>query len=337
MVYIRYLNSFDLEAGLEAGLEERMSGLKNLDLNLLIVFEAVYSSGNISQAAKRLGMSQPTISNALGRLRDRLDDPLFVRAGRGVEPTPKAVQMIGPIREALQMIEGGVAPGDHFDPTTSTRHFRIVVMDGVEPIVMPHLIRQVQAHKSVTFENLAISNTPMSDGLNDGSLDLVIASFLADSHDTHCEPLGTPHLSVVARKDHPAIDGKFTLAHFQSLGHVALTPKLRALSRMEEGLRTLNIDRHVVYSVNKFWSFPHVLTTTDLIAILPTAFARIVSRNYPLALHELPFTYPEELVYMTWKTSRTNDPGHRWLRGEIVKALKQAADAAQPMRRQPAQ
>lgn len=308
-----------------------MAGLKNLDLNLLIVFEAVYSSGNISQAAKRLGMSQPTISNSLGRLRASLDDPLFVRAGRGVQPTPKAVQMIGPVREALQMIEGGIGPGDHFDPTTSHRHFRLVVMDGMEPIIMPHLIGQVQGFKSVTFENLAISNTPMSDGLNDGSLDLVIANFLADAQDTHCEPLGPPHLSVVARKDHPAIHGEFTLDHFQSLGHVALTPKMRSLSRMEEGLRTMNVERHVVYSVNKFWSFPHVLTTTDLVAILPTAFARVISRNYPLALYDLPFSYPEELVYMTWKTGRTNDPGHRWLREEIVSALRQAAAAAQQM------
>lgn len=301
-----------------------MSGLRNLDLNLLIVFETVYSSGNISQASRRLGMSQPTISNALRRLRDSLGDPLFVRSGRGVQPTTKAVQMIGPVREALQMIEGGVAPGNHFDPTTSTRHFRLVLIDGVEPFVMPHLIRQVQAYKSVTFENLAISGTPMSDGLNDGSLDLVIANFLADSRDTHCEVIAPGHLSIVVRNDHPAIQGEFTLDHFQKLGHIALVPRLRALSRLEEGLRTLNIERHVTYSVTKFWLFPHILMTTDLVAILPTAFAKVISCNYPLALYELPFTYPEERIYMTWKTGRTNDPGHQWLRKEIAFALMQA-------------
>lgn len=305
-----------------------MSVLKKLDLNLLIVFEAVYSAGNISRAAKSLGMSQPTISNALSRLRDTMDDPLFVRAGRGVQPTPKAVQMIGPIREALQMIEGGVSRGDRFDPTKSKRHFRFVLMDAIEPIIMPHLIRKVQAYKSVTFENLAISMTPMSDGLNDGSLDLVIANFLAESQDTHCEAIAPAHLSIVARKDHPAIAGEFTLDHFQSLGHVALVPRLRALSRMEEGLRTLNITRHVIYSVTKFWSFPHVLTNTDLVSILPTAFARLISRNFPLAVYDLPFSYPEELIYMTWKTGRTNDPGHRWLREKIVTALTRAQAAA---------
>lgn len=305
-----------------------MTGLKNLDLNLLVVFETVYSAGNISQAARRLGMSQPTISNALRRLRESLDDPLFVRAGRGVEPTTRAVQMIGPVREALQMIKTGVAPDEHFDPATSSRHFRVVVLDAMEPIVMPHVIRRIQDYKTVTIENLGILSTPMSDGLNDGSLDLVISGFILDSRDTQCEALAPVHLSMVARSDHPAIDGDFTLDHFRKLGHVALVSRVRALSRMDEALRRFDIQRHVAYSVTKFWSFPHILMTTDLVAILPTAFARAISRNYPLALYDLPFAYPEERVYMTWKTSRTNDPGHRWLREEITAALGEAAGSA---------
>jgi DNA-binding transcriptional LysR family regulator len=298
-----------------------MSVLKGLDLNLLIVFEAVYSSGNISQAAKSLGMSQPTISNALGRLRETLDDPLFVREGRGVKPTTKAVTMIGPIREALQMIEGGVSGDEGFDPTTSRRHFRIVAMDSIEAFIAPYLIKLVQDFQSVTIENLPIISTSMVDGLHDGLLDVVLANFLNDSQDCTCLPLLTPALSMIARKDHPKIDGAFTLEHFQRLSHIALVPKLRALSRLEEGLRAQNITRHIVYSVTKFWAFPHIVATTDLVGIVPTAFAHETAKTYPLAIYPLPFEYPSEKLYMTWKTSRTNDPGHRWLREEIIKVL----------------
>ncbi|WP_440959188.1 LysR family transcriptional regulator [Oceanicaulis sp. LC35] len=306
-----------------------MANLKNLDLNLLVVFEAVYSCANISQAARRLGMSQPTISNALRRLRESLDDPLFVRAGRGVEPTTRAVQMIGPVRDALQLIQNGVAPEEHFDPASTSRHFRIVVLDAMEPIVMPHVIRQIQKFKTVSIENLGILNTPMNEGLNDGSLDLVISGFMLDSRETQCEALAPVHLSMVARKDHPDIEGEFTLDHFRKLGHVALLPQVRALSRLDEALRRFDIQRHVAYSVSKFWSFPHILMTTDLVAIMPTAFARAISRNYPLAIYDLPFDYPEERIYMTWKSSHTNDPAHKWLRAEIAVALRQAAAAAQ--------
>lgn len=313
MQYMHFLN------GLAWG--DGVTRLKNLDLNLLLVFEAVYSSGNISQAGRRLGMSQPTISNALKRLRESLDDPLFVRVGRGVEPTTMAVRMIGPVREALQMIKNGVAPEEHFDPATSSRHFRVVVLDAMEPIVMPHVIRQIQDYKAVTIENLGIPKTPMSDALNDGSLDLVVSGFMLEGRDTQCEALAPVHLSMVARNDHPAIKEEFTLDHFLNLGHVALVARVRALSRMDEALRRFDIQRHVAYSVTKFWSFPHILMTTDLVAILPTAFAKAISRNYPLSLYDLPFEYPEESVYMTWKTSRTNDPGHRWLREEVATAL----------------
>lgn len=299
-----------------------MSVLKNLDLNLLIVFEAVYSSGNISQAAKSLGISQPTISNALSRLRETLDDSLFVRSGRGVKPTPKAVTMIGPIREALQMIEGGVSGDEGFDPTVSKRHFRIVAMDSIEAFIAPHLIKLVQNHPSVTIENLPIISTSMVDGLHDGLLDVVLANFLNDSQDCTCLPLLTPSLSMIARRGHPKIDGTFTQTHFETLSHIALVPKLRALSRLEEGLRAQNITRHIVYSVTKFWAFPHIVATTDLVGILPTAFAHLAAQNYPLEIHALPFDYPPEKLYMTWKTSRTNDPGHRWLREQITLALQ---------------
>lgn len=315
-----------------------MSVLKGLDLNLLIVFEAVYSSGNISQAAKSLGMSQPTISNALGRLRDTLDDQLFVREGRGVKPTPKAVTMIGPIREALQMIEGGVSGEDGFDPTKSQRHFRLVAMDSIEAFIAPHLIRLVQDYQSITIENLPIISTSMADGLHDGLLDVVLASFLNESKDCTCLPLLTPSLSMVARKGHPKIKGQFTQTHFETLSQIALVPKLRALSRLEEGLRAQNISRHIVYSVTKFWAFPHIIATTDLVGILPTAFAHETAKTYPLAIYPLPFEYPPEKLYMTWKTSRTNDPGHQWLREQIALALQpsgqmRAASLAQPSTR----
>lgn len=304
-----------------------MSTLKNLDLNLLIVFEAIFSSGNISQAAKKLGMSQPTISNALARLRDALEDPLFVRAGRGVQPTPKAVSMIGPIREALQMIEGGVTGDKGFDPTTSSRHFRLVIMDALEPIILPPILRQVQDHKSVTIENLSFAATAINDSLNDGSLDLVIANFMAESQDTSCLSLAPARLSVVVRRDHPEVDGDMTLELFKKLGHVALVPQMRSLSRIEEALRNLDFKRHVVYSVQKFWSFPHILTTTDLIAIVPTAFAKVVAQTYPIDIYPLPFECPEEQFYLTWKTSRSNDPAHRWLRDQIITALKEFKQA----------
>lgn len=294
-----------------------MEDLRNFDLNLLIVFEAVYTAGNISHAAKQLNQSQPTLSNSLARLRDVLNDPLFVRRGRGVEPTAKAVSMIGPVREALQMIRSGVSEGMEFDPEQDKRHFRLVMLDQLEPVLMPHVVRNIQDHPNVTLEMLHIAYEPVIDGLNDGSLDLVLAPHLPDAKEIEQEVVGHVNLVMVARKDHPEINGEVTLEQFQRLGQIALIPKLRAMTRMDEYLRQKGITRHITYTSSKFWAFPHMIATTDLIAQLPGDFAREAAKYYPLQICTVPFDVPNQQVYMIWKTNRSNDPSHRWLRNEI--------------------
>jgi DNA-binding transcriptional LysR family regulator len=117
--------------------------LGNIDLNLLVVFEAIYSGGSISRAGKQLGMSQPAVSNALARLRELMDDALFVRTRRGVDPTVKARRLIGPVREALGLIEGQLKSGRQFDLASYKRLFRILMFDPLEPIMLPSVLRQI--------------------------------------------------------------------------------------------------------------------------------------------------------------------------------------------------
>lgn len=304
-----------------------MRNFRHLDLNHLILFEAIFAAGNISHAAKALNVSQPKLSNTLARLRETLDDQLFVRNGRGVLPTPKALQMIGPVREALQMIESGVADQSGFDPATSKRHFRIVILDQVEPVLIPPLLRAIEKHRTITLENLHIASTPLIAGLNDGSLDLVVAPYLKDLEDSRCHAVAPVDVMMITRRNHPEIGDALTREDFARLGHVALTPKLRALSRFDEELRQMKIERHIVYYVNKMWSFPAMVAETCLIAAVPGDFARLAARHYPIDIHPMPFDIAEQQVYMTWKTGRENDPGHIWLREQIIEAYGQTFPA----------
>ena len=104
------------------------------------------------------------------------------------------------------------------------------------------------------------------------------------------------------------------------------------MSRLEEGLRRMNLERHVVYSVTKFWSFPHLLANTDLVAILPREFATVAAQVYPLALYPLPFELPEEKIYLTWKNQRTGAPAHRWFRERSADAYAKALVQGDPAR-----
>jgi DNA-binding transcriptional LysR family regulator len=268
-------------------------------------------------------VSQPTISNALARLRDALGDPLFVRAGRGVQPTPKSVQLIEPVRKALALINDGISDSRSFNPAADTRHFRIAVADMLEPVVMPTLVRRLQDNRTVTIEALPIfdKRTP-SQRLNDGSLDLVIGPYLADTSDAACHAIGVPRTVVVVRKDHPWIGETLTLADYERAGHVAVTPEIRATLLVDEVIRRQKIRRHIAYAVTKFWSFPHIIATTDLIGLMPLDFAVAIARFYPVRIHALPFDMPNsQAYYMTWKNSLSGDPSHVWLRGIVEEAF----------------
>ncbi|GAB5510075.1 MAG: LysR family transcriptional regulator [Hyphomicrobiales bacterium] len=299
-----------------------MDDLRNFDLNLLIVFEAVYTAGNVSHAAKQLNQSQPTISNSLSRLRGIVDDPLFVRRSNGVEPTPKAISMIGPVREALQIIKTGVSEGEAFDPEHDTRHFRLVMLDQLEPILLPQVVRAIQSRRNVTFEMLHIAYEPVLEGLNDGSLDLVLAPHLPEAKEIEQETIGQADTVVVARKGHPEINGVVTLEQYQRLGHMALIPKLRAMTRIDEFLRHAGTTRHIAYTSSKFWAFPQMIANTDLIAQIPGDFAREAAKYYPLQICDLPFEMPNQEVYMIWKSNRSNETSHRWLRAQIREAYE---------------
>ncbi|WP_313110729.1 LysR family transcriptional regulator, partial [Stutzerimonas nitrititolerans] len=151
----------------------------NFDLNLLRVLDALLRERNVSRAAQRLSLSQPAVSNALNRLRELLDDPLLVRVGRAMQPTPRALSLEAPIRDALQQIEHTLNAGDFFDPATSRQRFAIAVTDYVELICMPPLmahLARVAPGIQLAIEHL--SPTLPIEALDNGELDLALGRFL---------------------------------------------------------------------------------------------------------------------------------------------------------------
>lgn len=294
-----------------------MDDLKRLDLNLLICFEEIYSAGNVSQAARQMGITQPAMSNALNRLRGTLNDPLFTPIGRGIEPTPRARRLIGPVREALRLLHGGVTDVEQFDPDIDRRHFRIVLLDQLEPLLIAPLLRQLNGNRNVTIESRPVSNMSVVETLSDGHADLALSIFLKDAVECDCETVGAADIIVAARKNHPKIKGRMTKKKFSEINHVALVQKLRAMTNLDEALRDNDITRHIAYSIQKIWSMPYIIGNTDLIGMLPREFAEEMSKFYPLEIFDLPFRMPEQKIFMTWKKSRTADPANKWLRNCI--------------------
>jgi DNA-binding transcriptional LysR family regulator len=225
--------------------------LRNVDLNLLIVFDAVYATGNISHAARQLALTQPSVSNALTRLREHFDDPLFVRAGRGVKPTLRSQQMIEPVREALRLIRQQFDGDRSLDLGSYKRTFRIVIVDPLEAVLMPTLLREITAHApQVTIESRPPWNTNVADAIIAGTLDLACYTFPVSAPGLVFKTICPCDHVIVARRGHPKIGATLDAETFLSLAQVALIPELRGHTNIDRDITTRGGNRRIAYMVN---------------------------------------------------------------------------------------
>ncbi|MGD8327355.1 MAG: LysR family transcriptional regulator [Sphingomonadales bacterium] len=296
-----------------------MRDLRDIDLNLLVVFDAIYSAGNVSEAARNMGVSQPTISNALGRLRSMVDDRLFMRSGRGVSPTPKAMRLIGPTRQALQLIYAGLCDDDYFNPARSKREFRIIVAEPLEPFILPALINDLPSDSQVSFDYAL----PMSQNIEQGLLTdrFELAVFLKPPKMTELcvEPLCPVDLVAIARLSHPRLGKrrKLTNDDLKNEKHIGLNLRPGRLANMEKiNILEAPIRRHAA-RVSSVGAIARIVGQTDLIGMVPRVYANAVQHQYGLKLLELSKTMNDQQFFMIWGNRHNNDAGHQWLRDRI--------------------
>ena len=298
-----------------------MKNLRDLDLNLLLVFEAIYTNGNITQAAQAMGLSQPTISNSLSRLRETLDDQLFVRSGRGVIPTARAQALIGPIQRALKEISTATQPEEVFDPTTSKREFNIHMFDSMDPVIMPHLVSTVLSAGKVSFRMLLAPAIAVDDVIESKKADIGIGLEPGNRTNLRWEALCPLDLVVIAREGHPVVNGSITDEQFESLGHVSLdfTPganananRIRLQKRME---------RHDVVKVSRPSAIPALVAVTDLIGLFNRSGAEALAKTHKLQILETPYQLGSQSIHIIWHQSNSNDPSIIWLREQIKQAV----------------
>jgi DNA-binding transcriptional LysR family regulator len=296
--------------------------LRDLDLKLLVVFEAIYSTGNISRAAEKLAMSQPAVSNQLARLRELLDDPLFARGRRGVEPTTKAQTMIGPVREALGLIGRQFGDGAEIDLATYRRTFRISLFELLEPILLPPILNLIaERAPGIAIEGIPARPEFAQDILS-GTLDLACYAYPIASPEISVMPVVSADLVVIARRNHPRIGKAIDAGALSSLGFVALASDLRQMTMIDRDLLLHGIKRRIVYGVPRLWSIPPLIAASDLIAFMGRPFAAYLASTFDLDVYEMPVSLPHQHAYMAWHTKMDDDAGHKWLRGAMLAAAR---------------
>lgn len=302
--------------------------IRDIDLNLLVVFEAIFSAGNISKAAEQLDISQPALSNALARLRKQLDDPLFVRRGNGVVPTARAEEMIDPVREALAAIQRSIEPASEFDPATTSRHFKLMIADPLEPITVPALLRQTGRHSNLTYELQPPQAVNIEEALLSGKFELAL--FLAPERnpDLCIEPLCPLDHVLLARKDHPRIQGPVTIDELKQESHVSLNLTPGKLANAEKVTFWQRLLPHVSIQVHKMSSVVQIVSQSELIGLVPRIYAHHAARMLNLQIQEWPTEVSNQKFQMIWHKRYEADAGHQWLRHHAQESVMAAYQLA---------
>jgi DNA-binding transcriptional LysR family regulator len=294
--------------------------LRTIDLNLLVIFESLYATGSTSRAAERLGMSQPAVSNALGRLRGLIGDPLFVRDARGLKPTLRSHELVGPVREALAAISRQLGT-ETIDLASYKRLFRLIIADPLEPIMMPPIVQTILSNAPGVEIECVQATARFAEEIREGSVDIACLSFPVDTSDIVIKPLAPVDFVIVSRRNHPAITKPLDVDTFSRLPQIAVGRELRGLTGVDKRLIAKGTPRRTPYMAAKAWSMPPMVQRTDLIAFLPRRFAEEVAGNFELDLHESPVPMPEQHFYIMWHVNNEHDPGHKWLRDAMQGSL----------------
>lgn len=304
--------------------------IKDIDLNLLTVFHAIYEARSISAAATQLDLSQPGMSHALKRLRTQMGDKLFVRKGNGVEPTVYANQIAEPIRNAISFLELSLAPAADFDPATSTRHFRLLMADIVEPLIMPQLLAATIANPNITFELLAPSVHQTEGSILEGTADLVVYLQSDMMHEISVEPLFAISPIPTYRLGHPITQEPNVLAALPKYRKISPNLKSGAVKNFDKIKVSQTIQREYFALVHSVRSIPALLAETDCIAMLPKLFALKMAPIYGLAYFRMPQDILKQDFTLSWHRKNDQDTSLLWLRSAIKEIIAQAeTEAAQ--------
>lgn len=292
--------------------------IRSLDLNLLVVFDAMLHHQNVSKAAEAIKLSQPAMSAAISRLRTLFDDPLFVRTKAGMEPTPKAKALSPSVRLVVQTIQTDILLPKKFIPANSDRTFTLVTPDIAEVNFLPRLIAEL-AHQSplINLKTLAMPREAAADSLASGAAEMAIGYF-PDLHKAgffQQKLISSSHVCLL-RKKHPIVGEKITSTQFMQAPHAVVRPDGRE-HVFEQFLQSKNIKRRVVVELSHFMSLLPIIETSDLIATVPKDLADFFVQHGDVRYIPTPMKSPVIDVHLFWHQRFQKDPAHIWLRQVI--------------------
>ena len=304
--------------------------LEKIDLNLLLVFVHLFREKRVHRAAENLGMSQPGVSNALSRLRSLLNDELFVRTAHGMEPTSYAMQLAGPISEALAQIRGALDVGTPFDPATSTRRFTIAMTDIGEIDFLPSLMDSIgKVAPSVSINTVRNNAVHLREEMESGQVDLAVG-LLPDLQANFFKRLLTVSEYVcLFRRGHPLDKQYISIEEYLAASHLLVVSAGTGHGLADEELERHGIARNVKLRIPHFAAVGYLLHETDLITTVPRRLVDRCVGPFDLSFVPAPFELPSISIDLFWSARYHRDPANQWLRTMMVDTFNREEAARQ--------
>ena len=293
--------------------------LAQIDLNLLVVFDALMSERQVTRAGERLGLSQPATSNALARLRHLTHDSLFVRTNAGLQPTPVAIALARQIQPALHHIQLALSPEPPFAPGTSDRVFTLGMTDYVEFVLLPpllHALETVAPHVKIQVK--AGDRQHLLGLLDTGDIDVACGLFPEQIAWHEQQQLFREQYVCVCRRHHPIIGDSLSLDDYLATSHLLVSIKEDRVGRVDQLLAGQGLSRRVTLSLPHFLVVPAILARTNLMATLAKRVANEFAADPRLKILPCPLPLDGFAVSMRWHQSTRNHASYRWLRAMLA-------------------
>jgi LysR family transcriptional regulator, mexEF-oprN operon transcriptional activator len=292
--------------------------MSNVDLNLLLVFDAVMAERNVRRAAERLGRSQPAVSQSIARLRDLLTDQLFRRTPTGVDPTPRAEAIWAAVREPLAKLRAELAPND-FDPARAQGEVRIGMSDDVHLIAFPDIVSSIRAQApNLLLRVTEVDHQSVWASVTSGLVDAAVTVAGQPPRGLAGKVIGRQRFVVVRRSDTAA---PLSLDDYLARDHVAVSFSADQPGFTDQRLAALGRERRIIATTPHFAAILDLVIRTGAVATMPEAIARVYGRFGAVSLSPCPFELPEVPVMLCWHLRRQVDPQNAWLRAKMVEVL----------------
>ena len=299
-----------------------MIDIRNIDLNLLVIFHEVYRERQISLAARRLHLTQSAVSNALARLRRTFDDELFVRTAQGMQPTPFAEQLADPVAGALASIAEAVNAPQAFDAATSARHFRLAMTDVGEVYFMPVLIELLRRRApGVQVSTVRAGAIDLQTEMAAGRVDLAIGAFDDVPASLYQRRLFEQEYVTMFRQGHALGRGTPTLERFLAAEHLVVASSESPYDRINLLLEEAGVRAATTFQVPHFTAVPYIVGSSDLVVTVPEKLAQRAAAPFQLSYVRPPLALPTLQTRLFWHRRYSQDAGNQWLRNLVAETF----------------